>query len=357
MKKVINIGKVPKRLLALAIAITMIFGAAACSKKNGAASNDKGAPAASASNLPEGTPSPAEATPTVNPEVVEAELIEKSAEEEYKNLLATKTEGFIYPFGYDEVVKHIQISRGNFVGLAEKVAGLDPTSIEYEIALADYRDVEFLLYLSSYGTNISIAATNIDRGDKSTKIIGSQFNNFFKNADGTDMYGVDTLKIMETLAKDVYDSYSADWDTFKVKAEAFQEFVATVFPESRNAWEGKSISSFSYIAQFNNQLGWHLQTVATSCLGAIFTKAGGEKISTPNNPCFTTQFLLNDLTEKNHIVTAKEATPGCPEGTHTNQYALMLSTLFRGEMIKDIERQNNKAESTPGPTLTYTPSN
>lgn len=341
------------KALFLAGSILFLMSMSGCGKSESAESTPAPEAPIESPYVPEATPEPAA---TVDPEVAkqaEEERIERLASESYAILSSNKTANYVYPYSYEDEVKQTQIAQGKFVGLPEMVAGLEPGSEAYELVKSNYLD-EILLYLCEYASNIAIASINITWNGEESKLVGSQNWKKCQLEDGTYLMGADTLQLLEKLAQDVYDSYSADWATFKAKAEVFQSFVAAVFPENRNVFEGVQFTSRS---RSNGLVQAYLVGVSDACLFAIAnrTQKEGQVISVPENPCFTTEALINNLSEENYTVTESEGNSRCEAGSRVNEYSYRYSTDIFALMDAYIYAQSQGLEIATGPTLTLEP--
>ena len=180
-------------------------------------------------------------------------------------------------------------------------------------------------------------------------------NNFIKFQIGNSyVKGTDTLQLLEQLAQEVYDSYNDDWNTFKAKAEMFQNFVATLFPENKNQWNGYQFTSRS---MSNQLISAYLINEAIACLGTIAVRSQyeGQTISTPDYECFTTANLLDELSEENYVVSENEGTLNCPVGSLTNEYSYRYTTDILAAMDTYIATQNAEFRLINGPVPTYKP--
>ncbi len=379
MKKVISVKRAGLKLLVLAmVGAELLF--AACGKKETAVSMPSNTPTIEVPKetmAPSATPVVEEKavevveTPIVDSEALESEIIEKQSKEYYTRLTSTESNSYVYPYTYEDVYNLVKIAHGQL----EYLRYLQSTSDQ--ITDADIENFNNLddesqniimgelynrLVLALIGHTNTVIQTGLDivfEGVE-TKINNPESYKIFLKADDTYAKGAETLKLLEDTAQKVYDSLGSDWDTFEANAQAYQSLVVALFPEAANVWNNQHLTEFSRI---NNGMKPYLVVESLGTLAVIFARSQneGKVITTGENPCFTTESLIADLTEENYTVTAEDIEAAreegipitCEIGQRINKYALRISTKLYNDMRNRFGEKFSKEMNNA--VLSYTP--
>lgn len=316
----------------------------------------------------------AEPTSIIEPEVVQTskeEIIETQAKENYAKLILTKSDKFVYPFTYEDVYGLVRIAHGDLeylINLPTTSSVIDNGYIESFNSLdnSDRNTVMVELYNRLLVTILGHTNTVIQAGlevifdGKEVKIHNPESYKNFEREDETYAKGAETLKLLEDMGQNVYDSLNADWETFEANAKAYQGLVAAIFPDGANVWGGNYLTAFS---NMDNELRATLYIEAQGPLALIFARSqrDGKVIATGNNDCYTTAYLINDLCEENYTITeddikaleAQGIVLDCKAGDRINVYSYRISSKLFGDIVARFDKVLPQPE--PSPELTYEP--
>lgn len=216
---------------AFALALFMLFMAGCGQKSNNANTNAKPETTIEA---PLDTPMPAATPePTMDPETarqVEEAKAEEIANDYYKRLSANTG----YPNDYNTVLEMVKRFNGNFSSL-QNLQGLD-SDTKQSVKVNYYNEmVDFMI--DDINTMINNVVKELFEGQK-TEYSNSETGKIFFN----NTAGVETLNLIESMGGELRQSIN-DFETFKIKATAFQTLIATLYLENSSLFNGMQLTN------------------------------------------------------------------------------------------------------------------
>ncbi len=277
MKKVKKSKRAGLSLLVAAMIFVELF-MAGCGKTKGVTNNAQDVPAASASNLPEGTPdSTAVPTQAVDPEVLETAKeaeIEDAALAYYNRLSAIPG----YPNNYEKVLdmtKRLN-HRFNLEGIGTQTE-LENYAMSISLFLMDF-------------TNTIIYNDGVDDSKNLSMDVDSE--KIFPNANENEKA---LLKVVEDLGSKVYTSRRTDREAFEKNSRLFLSLMAKIYfseTSSEVNWEGTMIPDFESMDMFVDEV---IRYYGIGYLTIIANDPQGKNFTAIDNECFTAAILIQRL--------------------------------------------------------------